>query len=94
MSSSLRIARRYVIYGRVQGVGFRYFTQNRAIACGVKGWVKNQHDGTVLVHAEGREIDLQQFETYLRMGPPGARVDQINTSQVQPQYKSSFEILS
>jgi len=73
----MRVARRYLVRGRVQGVGFRYFTQAAAVRAGVGGWVRNNPDGTVEIAAAGEPDALQQLEDEIRRGPPGARVDQV-----------------
>jgi acylphosphatase len=67
------------IYGRVQGVSFRYYTQREADKIGIVGWVANQWDGTVRTIAEGDESQLQQFLQYLHKGPSHARVTQVDT---------------
>lgn len=67
------------IYGRVQGVSFRYYTQREASKIGVVGWVANQWDGTVRTVAEGEESQLQQFLQYLHKGSPHAYVTQVDT---------------
>ena len=67
-------ARRYVISGRVQGVGFRYFAQRAARDLGVTGWARNLDDGRVEVHANGVLKVLNEFEARLRKGPLGADV--------------------
>ena len=63
------------IYGRVQGVGFRYHTQKYARFLDVKGFVQNESDGSVLVHAEGERLD--DFIQSLYQGPPRADVKNI-----------------
>ena len=73
----MRVARRLVISGRVQGVGFRYFTQNAAAREGVAGWVENLPDGRVEVFVEGDEDAVTRVERAIRSGPPGARVDNV-----------------
>lgn len=55
---SKKIRRRYHFYGRVQGVGFRYYAQYAADAAGVTGWVRNEYDGTVTMEAQGSEAQL------------------------------------
>lgn len=67
-----------VITGRVQGVGFRYFTQKKANEFHIKGWVKNSSDDRVELIAQGDETDLNTFIDYLQMGPPLARVDKLS----------------
>jgi acylphosphatase len=68
------IARKYVISGRVQGVGFRYFAQRAARELGVTGWARNLDDGRVEVHANGVVKVLDEFEGRLRKGPMGSDV--------------------
>ncbi|HLX46309.1 MAG TPA: acylphosphatase [Bryobacteraceae bacterium] len=68
------MARRYVISGRVQGVGFRYFAERAAKELGVTGWARNLDDGSVEVHANGTRAALDDFEGRLRSGPSFAEV--------------------
>lgn len=65
------------ISGRVQGVGFRWATQDEAERRGLTGWVRNADDGAVEAVAEGDEAAVEGFVTWCRSGPPGARVDQV-----------------
>ncbi|MDO4626438.1 MAG: acylphosphatase [Pasteurellaceae bacterium] len=69
--------RQFTIYGRVQGVGFRYFTQRQAQKLGLQGYVKNLADGAVLVVAQGQIQAMLRFIDWLHQGPPTARVEQI-----------------
>jgi len=71
------VARRFVVSGRVQNVGFRYFTQDRARREGVTGWVRNLPDGRVEAHVEGDAEAVDRIERAMRTGPPGARVDDV-----------------
>ena len=80
----MRVARRYVISGRVQGVGFRYFTQAAAVREGLAGWVRNTPDGRVEVAAEGEPDAMERFERSLRLGPGGARVTHVEVEEVEP----------
>jgi acylphosphatase len=73
----MRVARRLVISGRVQGVGFRYFTQNAAVREGVTGWVQNLPDGRVEAFVEGDEDAVTRVERAIRSGPPGARIENV-----------------
>jgi acylphosphatase len=66
------------VYGRVQGVGFRYHTRAQALKLGVYGWVRNEPDGSVSVVAEGPEAAVQGLSNWLRKGPQGSRVDTIH----------------
>ena len=77
-------ARRYVIGGRVQGVGFRYFTREAAAREGILGWVRNMADGCVEVSAEGDADALERFERSLRHGPPQARVERVDVNDTIP----------
>lgn len=77
-------ARRFVISGRVQGVGFRYFAEASALREGISGWVRNSGDGRVEVFAEGDAEALARFEGKLRHGPPHARVDHVEVGDVVP----------
>lgn len=65
------------VYGLVQGVFFRQTTMHQARQLHLTGWVRNEPDGSVQVVAEGDEQALRQFSTYLRQGPPGARVERV-----------------
>ena len=72
--------RRYVVRGRVQGVGFRYFVQQRARRLGLAGWVRNLPDGTVEARAWGEEAALESLRAHLAEGPGHARVEQVDVS--------------
>lgn len=89
----MRLARKYEISGRVQGVGFRYFAERVANQLGVRGYVKNRWDGTVEVYAIGDENSLEEFKRHLAEGPRSARVSSIEESNetVRKEY-SRFEI--
>jgi len=78
------VGRRYIVKGRVQRVGFRFFVENAAQREGIQGYVRNQHDGSVEIVAEGDIEALQRFEMALRRGPAGARVDDVDTIEVEP----------
>ncbi|MGJ5817771.1 acylphosphatase [Paludibaculum fermentans] len=64
-----RISRLYVVKGRVQGVGYRYFAQTVAAEAGVTGWVRNRDDGAVESYATGTAEQLAEYSGRLRMGP-------------------------
>ena len=78
------IARRYLISGRVQGVGFRYFTHAAASRENVHGSVRNLADGRVEAVAEGDADAIDRFEQALRHGPSGARVERIEIEHTVP----------
>ena len=65
------------VYGRVQGVNFRYFTASAARQLGLNGWVANRWDGTVEVMAEGKRGALEELLTLLHRGSPYSRVSRI-----------------
>ena len=68
------------VIGRVQGVGFRYFTERVAAEIGVAGYVMNRLDGSVEVMAEGERGTLEQLLEHLNRGPSGARVERVEES--------------
>jgi acylphosphatase len=78
------VARTLLISGRVQGVGFRFFAQDRAALEGVHGYVRNLADGRVEVFVEGDEESVVRVERALRRGPPGARVDHVAVEAAAP----------
>ena len=77
-------ARRFVVRGRVQGVGFRWFVEREAHVLAVSGWVRNNADGSVEVLAQGTRDQLLGLRSRLRQGPRAARVDEVEESQVGP----------
>ena len=77
-------ARRFVVRGRVQGVGFRWFVEREAHILGIAGWVRNNADGSVEIHAQGTGDQLSALRSRLREGPRAARVDNIEESAAQP----------
>jgi len=79
-----QIARNYIVRGRVQGVGFRWFVEREARTLGIAGWVRNRMDGTVEVLAMGTREQLSQLHSHLRQGPRAARVDDVDVAEAQP----------
>lgn len=67
-----------VVEGRVQGVGFRYFVEETALALNLKGWVRNRWNGTVETIAEGERSILEKFLAALQRGPRSAQVSQVS----------------
>jgi acylphosphatase len=67
----------FLIQGRVQGVGFRWFVQREASELALRGWVRNTEDGHVEVVAAGEAEDLNELRASLRRGPRGSRVDRV-----------------
>ena len=78
------VARRFLISGRVQGVGFRYFVHDRAEAEGVHGYVQNLPDGRVEAVVEGDDESVERLERAIRRGPIGARVDDVQVEPMVP----------
>ncbi len=79
--SALPIARRLVISGRVQGVGFRYAFADEARMRGLGGWVRNRRDGRVEALVSGPEPDVDAIIAWARVGPPAAKVSSIDIEE-------------
>ena len=77
----MRLSRRYLVNGRVQGVGFRFFAEEAAAREGLHGWVQNLPDGRVEITAEGDAEALERFERRIRQGPRGARVEDVEIDE-------------
>ena len=75
------MTRRFVVSGRVQGVGFRWFVRNAARELGLAGWVRNLADGRVEAEASGTPEALDAFEGRLREGPRGAAVAAVEAQE-------------
>jgi acylphosphatase len=75
---------RFLISGRVQGVGFRYFARRIATRLGIAGWVRNLPEGRVEAVAEGTPDALARFEDELRRGPTLAVVDAVRATDFDP----------
>jgi acylphosphatase len=67
----------FLVQGRVQGVGFRWFVQREASELELKGWVRNTEDGDVEILASGEAADLDELRASLKRGPRGSRVDRV-----------------
>lgn len=80
------------VAGTVQGVGFREETRRRALDAGVRGWVRNEADGTVAVHAEGPASAVERLLGYLRSGPRGASVEQVDVEETRAEGHEQFAI--
>ncbi len=79
-----RQARRFIVRGRVQGVGFRWFVEREAHMLGLTGWVRNNHDSSVEVLAIGTRDQLSGLRSRLREGPRAARVDEVQEIEAKP----------
>ncbi len=84
------IAIRALIRGSVQGVGYREATLGRARQLGVGGWVRNEDDGSVRVHAEGSQGSVEELLAFLAQGPSGARVTSVQSESVEVEGHEQF----
>jgi acylphosphatase len=86
-------ARLFRVHGRVQGVGFRWWTRSQARRLGVAGSVRNCPDGSVEVRARAREEALAELHHLLHQGPPGARVERVVVQDDEAGAASGFQIV-
>jgi len=86
-------ARHILVSGLVQGVGFRYSCREEALRVGARGWVRNLPDGRVEAVVSGDTATVEALVAWLRVGPPGSRVDDLEVEAVaQPEGLVGFEI--
>jgi acylphosphatase len=83
----------YRVTGRVQGVGFRWWTRSLAVRLGVTGTVRNLPDGTVAVHARGTDDQLRRLAAQLAQGPPVAHVAYVDPLPFSPDGFSEGEFV-
>ena len=88
----MTVARRVVVYGRVQGVFFREATRRRAYRAGVAGWVRNNDDGSVEAWFEGDPDDVDVMVHFAGIGPSGAHVENVDVDEVEPEDLRGFEV--
>jgi len=89
----MTVSRRFVIAGRVQGVGFRWFAHDTAAIEGLHGWVRNLADGSVEVVVEGETSAVDRLEAAVRRGPSQARVEHVAVEEIAPTgRRTGFEI--
>ena len=81
-----------VVHGRVQGVGFRYFTAVKARQFDIRGFVRNRADGTVEIEAEGEPGRLDLFLQAVRQGPSYAHVIRVDVSDMEPVGEPGFSV--
>ncbi len=86
------VARRYLVSGRVQGVGFRWFTERTGLQLGLRGWVRNLEDGRVEVLAVGDEKALEELKGRLYVGPRGSEVRGVEEIEAAPEKLAGFSI--
>jgi acylphosphatase len=92
--TTAKIARRYFVSGIVQGVGFRYFTQDEAERLHLSGYVRNLRDGRVEVYAIGSQENLARLRTLVERGPRGAMVQHVDeeSAELIPKFAQEFSI--
>jgi acylphosphatase len=81
-----------IIRGRVQGVSFRWESKKKASQLGIKGYVRNEYDGSVYIHAEGDEKKLKTFMEWCGKGPETARVETLEIQEIKYKGYNNFEI--
>jgi acylphosphatase len=86
-------SRRFLVAGKVQGVGFRYFVLRQAQVLGLSGWVRNLADGRVEVVAAGDDGSLAAFEGRLWSGPTAAAVAAVATEPAETPGEDEFRVL-
>lgn len=80
------------ISGKVQGVGFRYHAQKIADELGVKGFVKNEYDGSVYIEASGEDDYVDQFINWCYKGPTWSQIENVEISENKVEHISAFSI--
>lgn len=80
------------VYGKVQGVGFRFYTNRKANELDICGFVQNMADGSVYIEAEGDPVKLEQFVAWCHEGPAWARVSDVSIQKTPPAGFSRFNI--
>ena len=86
------LSKTFKVYGKVQNVGFRFYTHKKALSYQIKGFVKNEIDGSVHIEAEGEELNMQAFEAWCKQGPEWARVSDFKSTTSPLMKHSNFEI--
>ncbi len=81
-----------MVYGFVQGVGFRFAVEREARSRGVAGWVRNRSDGTVEAVFEGELEDVESLVAFCRRGPRGAEVDRVDVASESPEGLVGFRV--
>ena len=88
----VKAARRWIVRGQVQGVGYRYFAQKNASLLGLAGYARNLDDGSVEVYAVGAAEQLSEMAGRLRLGPRWADVRGVEETEAVVHRSSSFEV--
>ena len=87
-----KVACKYVVRGRVPGVGFRSFVEHVAVSLGVRGWAGNRDDGTVEVYAVGAPEQLSEFSRYLWKGPRMSHVRNVEEMEAPVEEMTDFQM--
>ncbi|MCT7950412.1 acylphosphatase [Ancylothrix sp. C2] len=90
--SNEKIRTHLIISGKVQGVGYRYYTAQQAKQLGITGWVKNLPDGRVEAIFEGNKQAITDMINWCHQGPPAAEVTEVTINHEKPQGCNQFEI--
>ncbi|MEX0660162.1 MAG: acylphosphatase [Balneolaceae bacterium] len=88
------VEKHLIIKGRVQGVGFRYFTKKNAESLGVQGWVKNLSNGDVETVIQGEEDQVKEMINYLKSGPVSAKVEEVREVDESEKLHQSYDNFS
>lgn len=88
----MRVARRFLVSGHVQGVGFRWFAHEAARREGLNGLIRNQPDGRVEAIVEGEHEAVERFEIAMRRGPSRSRVTDVEVDAIPPSGHVGFTI--
>lgn len=80
------------VFGKVQGVFFRKYTQEKAVSLGLKGYVENRTDGSVFIHASGTQEALEALVDWCHSGSPSSRVDRVEVLAVSQEQVEAFSI--
>ncbi len=84
----MKVTKHAIAHGRVQGVGFREYLRREAERLGVTGWVRNRNDGTVEAMVHGWPDDVAQVLSWMRRGPPAARVTDLQVSNAAGEFEA------
>lgn len=80
------------VYGKVQGVGFRYYTNKKASELNISGYVRNMPDGSVYIEAEGEGDNLEAFINWCKIGPSWARVVKVDKQKAPITSHNGFRV--
>lgn len=90
-SDAVIVTRHLLIVGRVQGVGFRFYTERKARELGLTGWVRNRRDGSVEAVVQGAPEAVETMTAWARRGPPSAVVAEVRVSEASGEF-TEFEV--